>query len=240
MASFKAVTILRMDNHNKKIDIVCVEGEIGIGKTTLLQNMDLERYNGVVDILWEPHEQFNSFMIHYKPLDLFYTNPKKNALITQIHIFNVCQDYLENKLCEISPQCKVLLTDRSIMSPVIFINTLRDMGYVSEYQYDFLIEYVKRSICKMEKQFPVVKPTGYFFLMSNVSHSIQNIGVRDFSKENQFPPLRSYLHTLNKNMEYYMALQSHKIPMYWEKELKMEERVSNLHHFLEHFISVDN
>jgi deoxyadenosine/deoxycytidine kinase len=218
-----------------KYNIIAIEGSIGIGKTTLLKNFDLERYNGVVEILYEPHEQFNNFMDKYKPLDLFYSNPKENAIISQIHIFDTCKEYLKKKLYELSPKCKVLITDRSIESPIIFLHTLRDMGYITEYQFDFLIEYANRHICEMEKEFQVVKPSGYFFLMNNPSISVPNIEKREFSKENQFPALRYYLHILGKNMNYFMALRKQKVPTYWEKEQKLEDRVSNLHYFLEHF-----
>ena len=225
-----------MANKEKQLEIISIEGSIGIGKTTLLKGLDLDKYHGKVDILFESHEKFNTFL-DYKPLDLFYTNPKENALICQIHIFDVCKQQLEDKLRTISPKCKVLITDRSIMSPKIFNNTLLDMGYLTEYQYDFIIDYANRNIKKMEAEFPVVKPTAYFYLHNDISLSVQNIEDRDFSKENEFPPLRFYLHTLTKHMTYFMISQQQNAAIYWEEKLGLEERLEHLHLFLKDFLN---
>lgn len=222
-----------------RLEIIGIEGCIGIGKTTLLKNLNLERYNGKVDVLYEPHEKFNTFL-HYKPLDLLYTDPKENAFICQLHIFDICRQELEDKLRQISPECQVLITDRSIMSPTIFNNTLLDVGYLTKYQYDFIIEYAKQNIQRMETEFPIVKPTAYFYLKDNNDNnvSVQNIKDRDFSKENEFPPLREYLHTLTSHMNEFMVSQAQQdVVVYWEEMLALQYRIDHLHGFLQRFLN---
>lgn len=222
----------------KQLKIITIEGTIGTGKTTLLKNLDLSKYNGKVDILYEPHEKFNTFL-NYKPLDLFYTNPKENALICQMHIFDVCRQELENKLNKISPNCEILLTDRSILSPIIFNNTLLDMKFLTKYQYDFIIEHINQNIMKMEKFFHVVKPTAYFYLTTNIPVSVENIENRNFSKENKFPLLKCYLHKLSKHMIQFMTALEEKrnTIIFWEEKLDLKDRLYDLHKFLEHFLN---
>ena len=219
---------------NKQLKIISVEGNIGIGKSTLVQNLDLKRYGGCVDILLEPHEAYNTFL-GYHPLDLFYTNPEINALTCQLHIFNAYKEHMEKKLYELSPQCKVLVIDRSIMSCLIFTTTLRDMGYITEFQHDFLTEYIKRNVSEMENKFPVVKPTAYFYLRNNPTTSILNIEKRNFSKENKFSSLRLYLSKLGKNMDYYMTVDPHR-SVYSEDKLVLDNRTKNLHQMVEEYL----
>lgn len=225
-----------MENNEKQLVIISIEGSMGTGKTTLLRNLNLDKYHGKVDILYEPHEKFNTFL-NYKPLDQFYTNPNENALICQLHIFDICRQELEDKLHKISPKCEVLLTDRSIMSPKIFNNTSLDMGFLTKYQYDFLLHYIDRNIKEMEKEFPVVKPTAYFHLCYDIPVTIQNIEDRDFSKENKFPLLIPYLQELTKHTIQFMVSQEQNAIIYWESKLDLSERLEHLHMFLEHFLN---
>ena len=117
---------------------IAVEGNLACGKSTLLdQAAVLLSANIDVCILTEPVDMFESYKKH-NPLKLLYENPTKNAYFAQHHIISCVANQLSSCLSLHSPD--ILLSERSLFSPILFTKTLFALGYLEEYEKEKLLE----------------------------------------------------------------------------------------------------
>ena len=110
---------------NTKPLIITIGGNIGCGKSTMISKLDyLECYQ-------EPIEKWGSW------LDLFYTDPKKNAFGFQMKI-------LLEFLYDFGSKKKVL-TERSPYDALyIFTKVLKEGGYLSYMEYNLFKDYTEK------------------------------------------------------------------------------------------------
>ena len=121
--------------------LISIEGNIGVGKTTLMDNLELYyKINNVknVKIMREPIDEWLSYVDskdNENILTKFYNNPKKYSFLFQILILKtnlqVLQDFMES--CH---NCDLIICERSILSSRhVFTKMLYDGSYMDELEY---------------------------------------------------------------------------------------------------------
>lgn len=121
--------------------IVCVEGLIGAGKSTLIEALQHETK---FKVILEPVAKFQKFE-SYNPLQIMYGNMSREAPIVQVYINQVLRKHWTEHLQNCKPG-EILFSERSIYSSNLFSSTMKRLGYISAFHYDFLASQVQESI----------------------------------------------------------------------------------------------
>ena len=126
--------------------VIVIEGNIGSGKTRLLQKT-WEKMSGVemqnVRFLVEPLEAYENYK-NVNPLELLYSDPRKNAYFTQGHIIESMTNHLHWALRFDQPS--ILVTERILQSSRLFIDVLFKLGHIENHEKQKLLDTVKRGI----------------------------------------------------------------------------------------------
>lgn len=136
-------------NHNiKMVRIISLEGNIGAGKTTILNeltNNDNEKkivYMREPVDLWEKIKDKEGETI----LSKFYKDPNKYAFSFQIMAFTTRLSLLSETIRN-NPQAQVILCERSLEADNnIFAKLLYEDGVLDEVTYKIYMEYFQNSI----------------------------------------------------------------------------------------------
>ena len=120
--------------------VVCVEGLIAAGKSTLLKTLPSSEFR----VILEPVEKFQNFAGH-NPLQKFYQDMGKQAFTQQTYINQVLKNHWREHLTACKPE-QIIVSERSLYATNIFSLNLRDMGYLDAFQYDFLKTQIQESI----------------------------------------------------------------------------------------------
>ena len=123
-----------------KPKIVCIEGNVGVGKSTLLnaiQKVIDEEETDDVMIFKEPLELWNSVTDGtHTILELFYQNPSKYALVFQTLVALTTIRELQ-RITKEHPEVKVIICERSLLSSqMVFAESLREEGALKEFEYE--------------------------------------------------------------------------------------------------------
>ena len=103
--------------------IVCIDGNIGAGKTTVLQEIEKKGY----PVFYEPFQD-NPW------LPLYYQDPKKYALNTQIWFLS--ERFRQYKNADFSTR-KIVFIERSMYTDrFIFVELIRKMGNLDEIELE--------------------------------------------------------------------------------------------------------
>lgn len=124
---------------------IAIEGNIGSGKTTVLKI--LKDTQPSLFCIEEPVSAFEQFS-HHNPLKLSYENPQTNAAIAQHHIIaQACKHYGNKSLLPSRLDHDCMISERSILSPLAFIQNGLLNGTFSSFVSDYLsVELVKKSM----------------------------------------------------------------------------------------------
>jgi deoxyadenosine/deoxycytidine kinase len=126
--------------NNSRPFLVSIEGNIGAGKSTVLEH--LERYmniNGNQKILflkepldiWEQFHDENGHTI----LEKFYKNQKRYAFTFQVMAYITRMSLLKNAIKE-NPEVEIIIIERSLCADKnIFMNMLHDDGIVEPMEF---------------------------------------------------------------------------------------------------------
>jgi deoxyadenosine/deoxycytidine kinase len=153
------VQVSELTMSRTKVYLFSVEGLIGAGKSTIIDKLQEITDNlleqdlpfSVVTIR-ECLEEFTSFHGH-NPLELSYENPIMNAPLAQVHftqsinkvvLFKKLKPLFDSTMKQWKNDTLVVVTDRSLFSPLPFIQTLYANGRISGFAHDFLIDYTLR------------------------------------------------------------------------------------------------
>lgn len=173
--------------HQKTDDIIliAVEGLPGAGKTTLLENL-AKTYSTTADLeitfVPEPIDLYTNYNFRYNPLEEIYNYPKENTTMTQIFLckmLNFNMDKILNDLPPLSSEncTRVLVTDRSLFSPEMFIHTYRSMNFLTQYSEDLLLREVNEmTYATLEKH--NIRYSGMIFLDTDIQNCITRISTR--------------------------------------------------------------
>ena len=118
-------------SQGKRRKLIAIDGNIGSGKSTLISELKLRLNN--VGFIEENLEAYTSYK-EFNPLAQMYENPTQNSSITQLHIIRSINDITLKE----GPNHQVLITDRSLFSPLVFENALYKSGNLSTFTKDYI------------------------------------------------------------------------------------------------------
>jgi deoxycitidine kinase len=116
--------------------IYSIEGNIGAGKTTILEEIELLN-NQKICVVREPVDAWTSIRDSNDEniLEKFYKDPKSYSFPFQVLAFNTRLNTLKNALIEYS-HCDVILCERSLHADgYIFAKMLYHDGFIDEISY---------------------------------------------------------------------------------------------------------
>lgn len=168
---------------------------IGGGKSTLL-NCFAKKYNLKIHnakIIEEPVHLFRKYC-QYNPLELTYTSPQGNMPLCQLHFIRC----LKKVYCDArETRPSIIITERSLYSPIIFTTFLHGQGFLTEFSKDFLINEALNVIS--ENNFPFLGSDKLFFLNTPVNTCIERVKLRGRVEEQTSTfELGSHLHALRE------------------------------------------
>lgn len=122
---------------NKRPVLVSIEGNIGAGKSTVLEHLEKYMTNKKVLFLKEPldiWEQFHDEKGH-TILEKFYENQKRYAFTFQVMAYITRMSLLKNAIKE-NPDVEIIIIERSLCADKnIFMNMLHDDGIVEPMEF---------------------------------------------------------------------------------------------------------
>lgn len=126
--------------------IITIEGNIGAGKSTLVETMR-ERYKNRDDIVFlqEPVDIWSTITQDGKTmLELFYANPKKYSFAFQIMAYNTRLKLIQNTINDIvskNKNVKIIIMERSLDADKnIFAKMLFDDGLMESCMYQIYLQ----------------------------------------------------------------------------------------------------
>ena len=196
---------------------IAVEGLIGSGKTTLCQVLR-ERQHSSVRVLSEPVDAFQRFK-HHNPLRLAYEDPVRNAGIAQVHIIQSSYNYYSKLLSSFKMSSSCLITERSMESPLVFIEANKTRGVHTDFVADFLRDYWSQ----FNKR--VMPPDVIIYLDASPQVCMNRIGVR--SREGEEHCELAYLRAMTLAYERYLCDSVHKCKLVHRIGIDMDTSVED-------------
>ena len=173
---------------------VSVEGIVGAGKMTLLQEIEktypTTNLFGKVCVIEEPVAAFCDYKGQFNPLYLNYTHPEQNMAMAQLHIIHCATNHFDFEVNR-AGKGSLILSERSPLASQVFVNNCYHNGTISEFTRSFLIDE-----CHMSA--PVCKPDMYIKLDTPLDMCLNRIGIRNRDGEQVLD--KQWLSSLN--MEY--------------------------------------
>lgn len=121
--------------------IVSIEGNIGVGKSTLINQIELYLIrSNITDVivLKEPVEEWTDIVDSTdgeSVLTKFYNDPEKFSFSFQVLVLNTLLKLLK-KTIELNPKCRVIICERSILSSrQVFAKMLFNSSKMNEVEY---------------------------------------------------------------------------------------------------------
>ncbi len=139
-------------NSTKAIRIISIEGNIGAGKTTILDKLQ-ERLSGNPDIIFlrEPvdiWETIRSRETGENILQSFYGNPKKYAFTFQVMAYSTRLSNLRKAITK-NPNSSIIICERSLCADKeIFAQMLYDDGTMDDIQYQVYNRFYNEYTCE--------------------------------------------------------------------------------------------
>ena len=175
----------------KKKKVICIEGNIGAGKSTLI--FDLKRKIPHAGFIEENLEEYTTYK-QYNPLVEMYQNPIQNASIAQLHFIRSINNILVKK----SRTHNILISDRSIYSPQVFGDALFKEGSISsfakEYLFDEVISSAKNTLKQLNAEY-----VGMFFMNTPPTLCLERINGRNRNGEELITA--DYLENIEKSYQ---------------------------------------
>ncbi len=173
---------------NKPLNLI-VEGNIGAGKSTFLsivkKNLDL-------DIIYEPHEQWQSVAGEHNLLELFYSDTKRWAYAFQTYAF-VSRVVAQEKAKK--EATKTLLFERSVYSDrYCFAKNCYEMGTMTALEWSLYKEWFSWLV-----ETHVTPPDGFIYLKASPECCLDRIFKRQREEERNVP--LSYIEKLYEKHE---------------------------------------
>ncbi len=122
----------------KRPILVSIEGNIGAGKSTVLENMELYFKNDKVLFLKEPVDLWEQFKDASGKtiLEKFYGDQRRYGFTFQVMAYITRLSLLKNAIAD-NPDVDVIIIERSLCADKnIFMNMLHDDGIVEDMEYN--------------------------------------------------------------------------------------------------------
>lgn len=183
--------------------IIVIDGLIGVGKTTLVEILK-QKYKDIV-FAKEPVEEFMKYK-HYNPLKLAYENPK-NWTITQLHIINCLVNHFK-KIIE-SSESRIIVSERGVLSPKIFTRILKNNGFITDFEHQFINDYNEQEIKKIfDDNYPI---DGIFYIDIPPEIALKRIRKRGRDGEDKIN--LQYLKDLDESFKLTLSEYEYKFPI---------------------------
>lgn len=132
--------------------IISVEGNIGAGKTTILDNLQQSMINHKqILFLREPVDIWETIIdkdTGDNILQSFYKNPTKYAFTFQVMAYSTRLSYIRDAINK-HPDCAVIICERSLSADKnIFAQMLYDDGKIDDLQFQVYCKFYKEYACE--------------------------------------------------------------------------------------------
>lgn len=187
---------------SRNVELIVVEGLLGSGKSSLLKSLGDIGF-GDVEIWHEPVHLFQNYKA-FKPLDLYYQNPQKEGSFFQLHVINSLKKYYMHKWSRVSPGTKFIICERSILSSILFINTMMKHNYISEFQRQYLHDFALNSMIYLAAHGMPVIPDKFYYIDVPPEVCLERIYARNRPAERDYKDMLPYLSTLSQQQANFM------------------------------------
>lgn len=135
------------------IKILSIDGNIGAGKSTLLDRLK-QLFSHRKDIIFvtEPVEEFMTFQGQYEPFRCQELRPYHESVAVQMHITNTLLKHYFKVFTNLTDDNKLMICDRYIHAIPVFIETLRQMGYISDFSHAILLKHAEDILLRVLPQ----------------------------------------------------------------------------------------
>jgi deoxyadenosine/deoxycytidine kinase len=181
----------KLHNNSQSIDmtqrpmIISIEGNIGVGKSTLIDNLEAYHKNENIQnviILREPVDAWNLFVDskdNQNILAKFYNDPQKFSFSFQIVVLKTILELLTETI-EKNPDCELIICERSILSSRhVFTKMLYDSSLMNELEYK-----IYESLFDEWVNSNIFTPSKIVFLNITPEVSFERINKRNRIEEN--------------------------------------------------------
>jgi len=125
------------------VKIITIEGNIGSGKSTLINRLKQENKNGLLYFLPEPVDQWNTIRDTrgVTILELYYGNKKKYSFSFQMMAYITRLSQIRNYIKTL-PSDAIIITERCLYTDrYVFAKMLYDTGFIEEIEYTIYIRW---------------------------------------------------------------------------------------------------
>ena len=196
----------------KAKQIICIEGNIGAGKSYLLAALK-DKFQTGKNVLFgpevlfapEPVEHFKEALLNgrlYSPLKNYYDDPHRYAFSSQLWFLECYKRQLE-QLAKTSTANSIVIMDRGIYSTTIFVKCAYNQGLLQDFEKDFLLHVTENIIRDYfgENKFGVDK---LYYLNTPVQRCKERIEERKRFEEESMTSPRNYLRSLGELYDAYV------------------------------------
>lgn len=174
-----------------------IEGILGVGKTSLLENISSSFVDNSLKIIREPlytfFKKFNlleesykdrdNISIKFNPLEECYKDPEKNFPISQLFIIDKLVNTFsteneDNIFPNLSENKYLIVSDRSIYSPEAFIKARLILKNISLFTSEYLLQHLSQTSQKC------MKPDIIFYLDCPIYLACQRVRQMGRKEEN--------------------------------------------------------
>lgn len=155
--------------------IVSVEGNIGAGKTTILNKMQKENTDTSIVFIREPVDMWESFKDNdgNTIISKFYENPEKYSFQFQVMAFTTRLFLLKDTI-EKNPNAKIFICERSLEADKeIFANMLHNDKLMDDISFKIYKQYFQDSLN------PLYKLSGIIYINTSPVTSFERIAIRN-------------------------------------------------------------
>lgn len=163
-------------------NIICIDGVVGVGKSTLGEL--LARELGI--------KLFEEPVVNNPLLDKFYYDRKRYAFSTQVFFLNKRFEMIKE-----ASKLDTCIMDRSIYGDVIFAKMLMEDGDMSKEEFSLYESLLKHMLESVDR------PLLMIYLETTVDNAVKKIKERGRDYEQIVP--RTYWESLNKNYSEYFS-----------------------------------
>ena len=125
------------------VKIITIEGNIGSGKSTLINRLKKENKNGLIYFLPEPIDEWNKIRDRrgVTILELYYRDKTKYSFSFQMMAYITRLSQIKNYIKTI-PSDAIIITERCLYTDrYVFAKMLYDTGFIEEIEYTIYIKW---------------------------------------------------------------------------------------------------
>ena len=197
-----------MNRRRQKVKCIFFDGNIGAGKTTILnKSCELMMKKGLrIKIISENYKEFDKYGAGHQPLTLSSRDPLRNYVASQLHVHRCMLQNFRKQIKQEKSET-IFICDRGIFSHLAFIYAAFNSNVVSQFTNDFLIESSLNQIKKVFKDDANIQLDilGLVFIYCSPEKCLERSKrrVRPFEDDLNLPYLEALDHGHEKYLSWY-------------------------------------